>query len=109
MLFRSVASQSVCGDFELTRGIAKGDEGETPKQDANGLGRKLFQSTHINCLRIISEPVAKVYTLDVEFAEFVTCTGSNKKLGEDTLNVTMSVIDVVDLCAVAAVLEGCWI
>lgn len=42
VLLGSVTTQSICGDLELTSGIAKGDEGKTPEQDTNGLGGELF-------------------------------------------------------------------
>lgn len=50
VLLGSVAAKSLGGDLELTRGVAKCDEGEAPKQDTDGISGKLLQSTDIDRL-----------------------------------------------------------
>jgi hypothetical protein len=99
VLLGSVTTQSICGDLKLTSGIAKGDEGKTPEQDTNSLGGKLLQSTDIDCLRVIPQPVTEVDALDVELAELVVSSRTDDELSEDALDITVSVVDVVDLCS----------
>ena len=96
MFFGSVATKSLRSNLKLVGGIAKSDEWKAPEQDTNRLSRKLLQSTNINCLWIISQPVTKVDTLDVELAELVVGTCSNDEFCEDTLDITMAIVDVVD-------------
>ena len=60
VLFWTIATESVCRDLEFARGKAEGHEGKAPEQDSNGIGRELLESTDIDGLRVISEPIAKV-------------------------------------------------
>lgn len=60
MLFGSIAAKSLSSHFEFTRAVAKGQETQDPEQDTNGFGADVFDSSNVDGLRVITEPVAKV-------------------------------------------------
>lgn len=97
MFLRTIATKSLSGDLELACSKAEGKEGEAPKQDTDSLGRELLQSTDVDSLRIITEPVAKVDTLDIEFLEFLIAASDHDQLQEGIFDITMAIVDCVDL------------
>lgn len=97
MLLRAVATKSLSSDLELASSEAKGEEGKAPKQDTDSLSRELLQSTDIDGLRIITEPVSKVDTLDIQLLELLIAASDHDQLQEGVLDITMAIVDCVDL------------
>jgi hypothetical protein len=108
VLLRTVAAQTIGSDFKLASGITKGDEGKAPEQDANGVGGQLLQSTDIDGLRVITEPVAKIDLFDIELFKLVAAASGDGELDEDAFDVTVTPVDVVnlDLTSLASVLHA---
>lgn len=97
VLLGAVASKSLGGYLELTRSIAKSEERKTPQQDTDGLSRELLQSTDIDRLRVVTKPVTKVYTFDIKLVEFGITPCNHNQLQECVLNISVTIVDSVDL------------
>jgi len=73
--------------------IPKGHEAQDPDQNANGLGTNVFDGTHIDCLTVVTKPVSKVHSLDVELAKLAaTGHSSQKKRKKGILDISMAPI-----------------
>lgn len=97
MFLRSVASESVSGNLKLTCSKAESEERKAPKQDTDSLSRELLQSTDIDSLRVITEPIPEVDALDIKLLELGVAASYHNQLEESVLDITMAIIDCVDL------------
>lgn len=83
MLFRSIAAESLSSHLKFTRAIAKGQETQDPEQDTDSFGADVFDSSNVDSLRVISEPVAKVDLVELVdrlFNEFMVTYSLDIKL-----------------------------
>lgn len=86
-----VAAEPVGRHLELPRAVAKGQEAEDAQQQPDRLGRHRLDRAHVDCLRVVAQPVAKVDARDVELAELLAAgRARHHDLEEDILNVTMA-------------------
>jgi hypothetical protein len=100
MFFGPIAPKSLRRDFEFSSSVAKSDEGETPEQDTNGFSRELLQATNIDSLGVVTEPVAKVNSLDVELLKLLAAAGGYNQLQKSIFNVAVAIVDAIDLSGV---------
>ena len=91
MIFRTVATKSVCSDLELPSAVAKGHKPKNPQQDANSFSRDIFDRADINRLGIISQPVSKIDSGNHQLVEFLS-TGSSghQKREESVFDISMA-------------------
>lgn len=61
----SVDTQSLFRDFELTGGVPKAHKSQHPDQNANSIFLDALERSDIDCLTVISKPIAKVDTLQM--------------------------------------------
>ena len=59
-----VASKALLRDLEFTSTITERHESENPEQETNGLSTDILDSTDIDRLAVITQPIAKVDPLD---------------------------------------------
>lgn len=90
VLLRPVAAKSVPGDLEFLGAIAKGHEAQDPEQDADRLGRHHLDGADIDSLRVVSEPVAKVHTLDVHLAKLLACAAADQQGKKRVFDIAMA-------------------
>jgi hypothetical protein len=96
VLLGAVAAQPVPGDFKLLRPVAKGHEAQDPQQDADRLGRHHLHSAHVNRLRVVAQPVAKVDALHVHLAELLARLAGDEQREQRVLNVAVAPVLALD-------------
>ena len=104
MLLSTVDAKSVTGDLKLLSTIAKLSESHNPKHNADQLRANVFaEGADINCLRVITEPVAKVDPLNSKVVELLSAlefgnegSRGHSKGSEGVLNVSVSKVDTFD-------------
>ena len=107
MFFRAIAAKPSSSDLEFLGCIAKGHEAQDPQQNANCFSADIFDCPHINCLTIITQPVAKVdlcliswklpqemiwqtYSFHVKLGEFLATSSTSHHNGKKyVFNVAM--------------------
>lgn len=91
VILGTVGSQAVCSDFELLGAVAKGQETENAEQQADGLGRDRLDGSHIDSLRVVTEPVSKVDTGDSELVKLLAAGGTSQEKSEQSiLDITVA-------------------
>jgi hypothetical protein len=91
VILGTVGSQAVCSDFELLGAVAKGQETENAEQEADGLGRDRLDRSHIDSLRVVTEPVSKVDTGDGELVKLLAAGGTSQEKSEQSiLDITVA-------------------
>ena len=96
MFLGAVAAQPVPGNFELLCSIAETQETKHPEQDANGLSRHHLDGAHINGLRVVAQPVAKVDTLDIHLAKLLARSGRDEQCQQCVLDISMTPVLPLD-------------
>jgi hypothetical protein len=79
--------------------ISKAHEPKHPEQKPDSVGTDILDSTNIDSLRVITKPVAKVDTLDIELGKLLVATNdaSGQKSKEGVLDITMTPVLALDL------------
>jgi hypothetical protein len=118
VLFRAITPKAVLCDLELACAIAEAHETKDPKQEPDSVGADipvvllaiapyylscsnsiLLDSSNIDSLGVITQPVAKVDTLDIEFAEFLVTSNdaSGQESEESVFDIAMTPVLAFDL------------
>ena len=95
MFFRPVNTKSFVGNLEFPCGIPKAQERKHPDEESDSPGLNTFKTADIHSLAVVSQPVAKVDSLDHHARPFVTFNESNGF--EHVLNIAMAPIAPFDL------------
>ena len=79
--------------------ISKAHEPKYPEQKPDSVGTDIFDSANINSLGVITKPVAKVDTLDIELGELLVTADNagSQKSKEGVLDITMTPVLALDL------------
>lgn len=87
----TVAAETVSSHLELLGAIAEGEETQDAEKETDGLGRNRLDRAHVDGLRVISEPVAKVDARHIELVELLASGGAGQGDGKkNILDVTVS-------------------
>lgn len=87
----SVTAQPLSGNFELAGPITKGEEAKNAQEKTDGLGRNGFDSSNIDGLGVVAEPVTKVGSRHHELVELLaTCTPGHCYLKEGVRYITVA-------------------
>ena len=79
--------------------ITKAHESKHPEQKPDSVGTDILDSADIDSLRVITKPVAKIDTLDIELGEFLVTaddTGGQESK-ESVFNIAMAPVLTLDL------------
>ncbi len=91
MLLWPIASESVGSNLELLCPIAEAHEAQYPEQDAYCFCTDVFDCSHIHSLTVVSQPVPKVDTFDVELAELLAASGTgHENVEQCVFNISMA-------------------
>lgn len=86
-----VATQSLCCDLEFLCSVAKTHKAQNPQDNANSFSADVFHGANVNSLAIVSQPVAKVYTLDIQLAKFFAAGSTgHEDVEKGIFNITMT-------------------
>jgi hypothetical protein len=79
--------------------ISKAHESKHPEQKPDSVGRDIFDSADIDSLGVITKPVAKVDTLDIELGELLVAAddASGQEGEESVFDITMTPVLALDL------------
>jgi hypothetical protein len=79
--------------------ISKAHEAEHPEQKPDSVGTDILDSTDVDCLGVITKPVAKVDTLDIELGELLVATDdtSSQESKERVFDIAMTPVLALDL------------
>ena len=73
--------------------LPKAQKAQHPDKDTDSLGTNVFQSTDIGSLTIVSQPISKIHTLHIKFAEFATTRNTSQGQGQQgVFDITMAPI-----------------
>lgn len=118
VLLGAVASKSLTCDFEFAGTcnvvltvavcallnkwfltISKAHEAKHPEQKPDSVGADILDSANIDSLRVVTKPVAKVDTLDVELGELLVAADdtSGQKSEEGVFDIAMTPVLALDL------------
>jgi hypothetical protein len=96
VLLGPVAAQAVTRHLELLGAVAKRHEAQHPEQDADGLGRHHLDGAHVDSLRVVPQPVAKVDALDVHLAELLASPAGDEQRQQRVFNVSVAPVLALD-------------
>jgi hypothetical protein len=96
VLLRPVAAQTVAGNLELLGTVSKRHEAQNPQKNTNSLSRHHLDSAHIDSLRVVPQPVAKVDALDVHLAELLSSPAGDQERQQRIFNVSVAPILALD-------------
>jgi hypothetical protein len=96
VLLRPVAAQAVTRDLKLLGAVSKGHEAKNPEQDADSLCRHHLDSAHVDSLRVVAQPIAKVDALYVHLAELLSSPAGDQEREQRVLNVSMAPVLALD-------------
>lgn len=104
VLFRAVAAESLAGDLELAGAVSEAHESQNPQQKSDCLSRDILDGAHVDSLAVISQPIAKVRSLDIQLAELLSTKGAGGEEGEEgVFDVAVTPVDAFDLGGAADV------
>jgi hypothetical protein len=96
VLLGPIAPQPVSCNLKLLGAVSKGHEAQNPEEDADGLSRHHLDRAHIDSLRVVAQPVAKVDALYVHFAELLASPAGNEERKQCVFNVSMAPVLALD-------------
>ena len=85
--------------------ISKAHEAKHPEQKPDSIGADILDSANIDSLRVITKPVAKIDTLDVELGELlVAADDAGGEEGEESVfDIAMTPVLALDLASTSNV------
>jgi hypothetical protein len=96
VLLGPIAAQPIAGDFKLLGAVSKRHEAQDPEQDADSLCRHHLHRTHVDGLRVITQPVAKIDPLHIHLAELLARPAGDEEGKQRVFNVTMAPVLALD-------------
>jgi hypothetical protein len=79
--------------------ISKAHEAKHPEQKPDSIGADILDSANIDSLRVITKPVAKIDTLDVELGELLVAAddAGSQESEESVFDIAMTPVLALDL------------